>query len=136
MAVGPRPPGIEQLLAIAAENGLDMSVDDARAYQNLLSGAFRSYRRIDELVGDRPPVKYARAPGYRPPPEENPFNAWYWKTDIKGASSGPLYGERVGIKDSVSVGGVPMMCGSRILEGFVPDIDATVVTWLLDAGAV
>jgi amidase len=136
MAVGPRPPSVDQLIAIAADNGLNMPVDDARAYQNLLSGAFRSYRRIDDLVGDRPPVKYARVPGYRPPPEENPFNAWYWKTDIKGAGSGPLYGERVGIKDSVSVGGVPMMCGSRILEGFVPDIDATVVTWLLDAGAV
>jgi amidase len=29
---------------------------------------------------------------------------------------------------------VPMMNGSRVLEGYVPDIDATVVTRVLDAG--
>ena len=33
------------------------------------------------------------------------------------------------------VAGVPMMNGNSILEGYVPDIDATVVTRLLDAGA-
>ena len=31
--------------------------------------------------------------------------------------------------------GVPMMNGSSLLEGYVPDIDATMVTRLLDAGA-
>ena len=31
--------------------------------------------------------------------------------------------------------GVPMMNGASTLEGYVPDIDATVVTRLLDAGA-
>lgn len=38
------------------------------------------------------------------------------------------------IKDNVSVAGVPMMNGSKLLEGFVPDRDATVVTRILDAG--
>ena len=31
--------------------------------------------------------------------------------------------------------GVPMMNGASTLEGFIPDVDATVVTRLLDAGA-
>lgn len=40
----------------------------------------------------------------------------------------------MGIKDSVCVAGVPMMNGSIIMEGYVPDVDATVVTRILDAG--
>ena len=32
------------------------------------------------------------------------------------------------------VAGVPMMNGSRWLEGYVPDVDATVVTRILDNG--
>ncbi len=39
------------------------------------------------------------------------------------------------IKDNVCVAGLPMMDGSKVMEGFVPDTDATVVTRLLDAGA-
>ena len=38
------------------------------------------------------------------------------------------------IKDNVCVAAVPLMNGSRILEGFVPDVDATVVSRILDAG--
>jgi len=40
----------------------------------------------------------------------------------------------VAVKDNVCVAGVPLMNGSRILEGFVPDIDATVVSRILEAG--
>ena len=58
----------------------------------------------------------------------------YWCCDIKGAPSGKLEGKTVAIKDNTCVAGVPMMNGSRILEGFVPDIDATVVSRILDAG--
>jgi amidase len=60
--------------------------------------------------------------------------AWYVKTDIKGAASGPLKGRTVAIKDAIQVAGVPMMNGASSLEGFVPDEDATVVTRVLDAG--
>ena len=58
----------------------------------------------------------------------------YWCCDIKGAPTGKLQGKTVAIKDNTCVAGVPMMNGSRILEGFVPDIDATVVSRILDAG--
>ena len=58
----------------------------------------------------------------------------YYKTHICGASSGKLSGKTVAIKDSVYVAGVPMMSGSRLVEGYVPTFDATVVTRILDAG--
>ena len=58
----------------------------------------------------------------------------YYKTDIQGATSGPLKGYKVVMKDNFPVAGVPMMIGSLVFEGFVPDYDATVVTRVLDAG--
>ena len=60
----------------------------------------------------------------------------YYRCDIKGAESGLLAGKTVAIKDNVCVAGVPMMNGSKLLEGFVPDRDATIVTRILDAGTV
>ena len=133
---GPRLPSIGQIQEIASDFGLDMPQADAAAYQNLMRGLIKGYRRLEQYPEMRPPVIYPRTPGTRPSPEENPFNAWYWKTHIEGATSGPLKGVRVGVKDAICVAGVPMMNGSRVLEGFIPDIDATVVTRLLDAGAV
>ena len=38
------------------------------------------------------------------------------------------------LKDNVCVAGVPMMNGASTLEGYVPEVDATVVTRILDAG--
>src|SRR5262249_59207790 len=72
--------------------------------------------------------------GVFPPPEENTHNAWYVKTAITGAASGRLHGKRIAVKDNVMVAGVPMMNGCSILEGYVPEIDATVVQRILEAG--
>lgn len=49
-------------------------------------------------------------------------------------STGPLAGKRIAVKDDLCVAGIPMRNGSAVLEGFVPDIDATVITRILDAG--
>ena len=136
MPTGANVPSLEQVHEIARDFGLELTNEDAQSYCNLLGGAVKSYRRLEEMVEFRPPVKYPRRPGYRPEPEDNPYNGWYWRTDIEGAPEGPLAGKRVGVKDAVCVAGVPMMNGSRVLEGFIPDIDAAVVTRLLDAGAV
>ena len=54
----------------------------------------------------------------------------------RGQSKGRLHGVPLAIKDIISVRGMPCTCGSRILEGYVPPYDATVITRLLDEGAV
>ena len=54
----------------------------------------------------------------------------------RGRWRGPLHGIPVGVKDLLYTTGVPTQAGSRVLEGFVPDRDATVVRRLKDAGAV
>jgi len=53
-----------------------------------------------------------------------------------GNDPGPLAGVPVAIKDNLCTRGVPTTCSSRILEGWIPPYDATVVSRLADAGAV
>ncbi len=53
-----------------------------------------------------------------------------------GEDPGPLAGVPVALKDNLCTRGVPTTCSSRILEGWRPPYDATVVTRLADAGAV
>ena len=127
-------PSERQISDIAAGLGIDLSAQDAASFADLVARVLPTYERLDELVEPTLPVTYAREPGHRPTAEENPNNAWYWKTAIEGAPGGPLAGRRVAIKDNISVAGVPMMNGSLILEGHVPELDATVVTRILDAG--
>jgi aspartyl-tRNA(Asn)/glutamyl-tRNA(Gln) amidotransferase subunit A len=54
----------------------------------------------------------------------------------EGRDPGPLAGVPVALKDNLCTRGVPTTCSSRILERWVPPYDATVVTRLVDAGAV
>ena len=56
------------------------------------------------------------------------------KTAIKGKASGKLAGRRVALKDNICLAGVPMMVGAAFLDGSVPDVDATIVTRILDEG--
>ena len=66
----------------------------------------------------------------------DPLNAIVRFTRVKQVgASGALAGKRVVVKDSFAVAGVPMTCGSRLLQGFVPTQDSTVVARLLAAGA-
>jgi len=53
-----------------------------------------------------------------------------------GEPLGPLAGVPLALKDVIVQRGVPTTCGSRILEGWLPPYDATVVRRLEDAGVV
>lgn len=53
-----------------------------------------------------------------------------------GEDPGPLAGVPVALKDNLCTRGVPTTCSSKILEGWVPPYDATVVERLAAAGAV
>jgi aspartyl-tRNA(Asn)/glutamyl-tRNA(Gln) amidotransferase subunit A len=53
-----------------------------------------------------------------------------------GEDPGLLAGVPVAVKDNLCTRGAPTTCGSRILEGWHPPYDATVVARLREAGAV
>ncbi|HCK76497.1 MAG TPA: Asp-tRNA(Asn)/Glu-tRNA(Gln) amidotransferase GatCAB subunit A, partial [Gammaproteobacteria bacterium] len=79
MTRGPVNPSINEVLKLAAEFGMELSAHEAQVYCAGMAGVLKSYRRIEELPELRPEVKYPRTPGYRPAPEDNPYNAWYWR---------------------------------------------------------
>jgi aspartyl-tRNA(Asn)/glutamyl-tRNA(Gln) amidotransferase subunit A len=57
-------------------------------------------------------------------------------TVAAGGDPGPLAGVPVALKDNMCTAGVATTCSSKILEGWVPPYDATVVEKLAAAGAV
>src|SRR5215208_427813 len=131
-----KPPTTEQLRKIAGEYSFHFDEAELESFRGLIETVLNdSYQQIDQLAEvEPPPVKYPRSSGYRPGPEENLLNAWYWRCSVKGADSGLLAGKRIAIKDNTCVAGIPMMNGCAAVEGYVPEFDATVVTRILDAG--
>ncbi len=130
-----RTPTLETMREVAAELGFaNMSDDDLRLHLKMLEGNFEAYNVVDQMPDELPEVRYPRTPGRRPAPDENPYGAWYVKTTVEGAPSGKLKGKKVAVKDNICLAGVPMMNGASTLEGYVPDLDATVVSRILDAG--
>jgi len=141
MAAGPggimstvKRPTVDQMHAIVESLHMNMSSREVAEYLEIMEGTFQSYDRLTQLPDNLPPVRYPRTPGIKPSQADNPLNAWAVKSEVRGAAHGPLSGKRVVLKDNVCLAGVPMMNGSSSLEGYVPDVDATLVTRILDAG--
>src|SRR5438128_2896655 len=127
-------PTLDELTRVAHLYHLHPTPQDLASFCGLMAPTLESYARLDRLTEPTLPVKYPRSPGARPQPQDNALGAWYWRCEITGAPHGLLAGKTVAIKDNVCVAGIPMMNGTSVLEGYVPEIDATLVTRILDAG--
>ena len=128
-------PSSVELAEIASNLGFHLDDGDITAFRGMMRGALDAYAALDLLPDALPQPRYARLPGFVPAIADNPFGAFARVTEIAGAASGPLAGKRIVVKDCICVAGVPIMNGSATFEGYVPEIDATVVTRMLDAGA-
>jgi amidase len=128
-------PTPQQVSEIGASFGMSLTDDDVAFFMQFIGPSCGGYDALQLLPDDLPVVKYPRTPGYFPEGEENRYNAWYVKTNIKGAPTGKLAGKRIALKDNILLAGVPLMNGGAALEGYIPEFDATVVTRMLDAGA-
>ncbi len=132
-------PSRADLQAAADRFRITLGDDDLDTYVELVTASAGLYDLVEQLHAELEPATPAgrgatlAADGAD---ADNPLGAWYARTEISGASGGALDGVRVAIKDNISVAGVPMMNGSRTVEGYVPTHDATVVTRLLAAGVV
>ena len=127
-------PTVADLRQAAQKLGMSPSEAYLTAVDEIITPLANAYATLDAAPDELPAVKYPRGQFYRPSAQENPHGAWYVKTSIKGRPGGKLAGRRVALKDNVCLAGVPMMIGAQLLEGYVPEVDATVVERILDAG--
>ncbi|PSL38338.1 amidase [Labedella gwakjiensis] len=100
---------------------------------------------IDEFLESSRPlvpapsaVPAVRVAGTAPTPAEDPLNAIVRRVDVRATpdeiTSDLLAGKSIGMKDLISVAGIPMSAATTILEGFVPREDAVVTERVLRAG--
>jgi amidase len=130
-----RVPDSEEILAMGEKLGLDFTMPEAEIVRERI---VVKLKEVDQFYEAHFPGEHEQRPrgtSYRPSVEEDPLNAFISKFRIEGAESGPLAGKTVALKDHISVAGVPLTLGSHFMDGYIADIDATVVTRLLDHGA-
>lgn len=127
-------------LELAAKNlNIELSEADLEYYEKVVAALVEELGHIHQLrepwVAPRGRNNSNRKSTYRPQDEHNPHNVWITKCTVKDENKeGTLTDSSIGIKDTIAMTGIEMTCGSKLLEGYVPDADATVVSRLLDAG--
>lgn len=129
------PPSKAEIRELGQRLYLNLNHNEIEFFQKELGEALEVYgtlNKYDRIVPDQQQPKYKRRGGYRS--SDDPYNTWISRCEINGADEGPLTGLDIAIKDNICVAGIEMTCGSRVMEGYVPDIDATIVRWLLDSG--
>jgi len=134
-----RHPSTAELESLADDLDIAFADGEVEDYATIVADTLELIEGVEEIPTPQlPPRDYDytdRGPGYQPDEEEDPYNAWITKCHIEGAESGPLDGKTVGLKDNISVAGIEMTNGSDVMQGYVPAVDATAVSRLLDAGA-
>ncbi|MDS0261143.1 amidase [Haloarcula sp. S1CR25-12] len=134
-----RKPSVDEVAALADELSITLNDEEADAYTQVVRETLDVFSEVESRPTPRhPPREYSyrgRTPGYQPTASEDPHNAWITRCRVEGAETGPLTGMTVGLKDNVSLAGIELTNGSRVMEGYVPACDATIVTRLLEAGA-
>jgi amidase len=119
-------PSPQDVKRLSGQLGLGISHHDASGFAALLE-------ELTEPLHDPPaPVPPA---GRRSSAASDPYNAVLRWCEVGGRGRGALDGLRLSLKDSISVAGVPLSCGSALLEGYVPDCDSFVTRRVLDQGA-
>jgi len=129
------PPTVSELRKIADAFGFHMTDADLESYIGLMGNFLAAYQAVEQIPDYLPEVRYPRSEWRRPDRSENKYGAWFVKTSIKGSSRGKLAGRKIVLKDNICLAGVPMTGGSSILDGYTPEVDATIVERILDAGA-
>src|SRR6266566_4888876 len=105
-----RPPGKDELAAIARGYGMHLSDQDLGSFEPLVAGLLSSYDAVEDLYAQTAPQPPADRTWKHPDPTENPLGAWYVRTEIQDRPDGPLAGGRgddhwqVGVRGPVLLG--------------------------------
>ena len=128
-------PTVEQLRAVAEDLGMSMSDADIASYLAIMQPNFAAYDAVAAMPDYLPTGEVSDARrAISPKVGRTSTMPGTSRPTVKGAPAGKLAGKAVVLKDNVCLAGVPMMNGASTLEGYTPDIDATIVTRILDAG--
>lgn len=131
----------EELSTLAARHNLTIPPSDLPDWAALLAGLNHCAKEILTIPDYYPTVDlslYPRTDIHRPAgPEATDKGGWAWKATIKSTNpkSSELEGKAVAIKDNIAVAGVQCTNGTGAVD-WVPNVDATLVTRILDAGGV
>ncbi|HVH19777.1 MAG TPA: amidase, partial [Myxococcota bacterium] len=108
-----RPPTDAELRELERELGFHLTPEERGIYALLIAGSLSAYAQI-ESADDALPAPAIAGPrrSWEPPAAENPLGAWFVRTEIPHAKSGPLAGLRVVLKDNVMLAGVPSRSAS------------------------
>ena len=126
----------EELRELAQSWGFSLEADEEAQMLAIADGVFEA---LDLLESQEPagaePVAAVRDPGREPTDSEDPLNALVRLCRVRAHDEeGSLSGKRIGMKDAVAIAGIPLTCGSRILQGYVPADDSVVTDRILRAG--
>src|SRR5215475_11872142 len=133
-----KPPTPDEVREIGRAKHLDLSNEEVTFLTNAITAQLPTLERVNafKTAPQTSVSRYPnRDPGSRPVRNDDTLNAIVRRCRVAGAQTGKLQGKRVAIKDSVCVAGLPASAGSHVLQGYVADLDATIVTRMLDAGA-
>lgn len=131
---GLRPPTLEEIVRLARLDGIELDSGQAEELAPVIASLTDFQSLLDRLDGELAlPTPEPRDPGYLPSPGDNPHNAFIRRCRVEGSGSGPLAGLTIGLKDNISLAGVPTTNGSR-LSSYTPLHDAVVVERILAAG--
>ncbi|KAK3706519.1 hypothetical protein LTR37_012729 [Vermiconidia calcicola] len=119
--------------------GITLKDEEKEDYRKLLAVFDESAQELMAMPDYIPQVDLERFPRndvHQVPRERNTHGAWAWRCSIKDIqqNDGLLAGKTVVLKDMISVKDVPMLMGTEFVSGFVPNMDATVTTRILEAG--
>jgi amidase len=127
-------PTPDQLQELSDRLALGLTRAEIDEFTELVDSALKAHDWLDDVDDSALRIPTGSRVGNRPAEPENPLGAWYWKAAINAGVDGPLSGKTVAVKDNICVAGIPMMNGTDLLEGYVPERDATVVSRVLAAG--
>jgi amidase len=128
-------PNRYELVRIADSWGFSLGDDDLAQFQALtdwLSDRVDALEQLSPAGGDV--LSATREVHGRATQADDPYNAVVHWCSVTAGNEGPLTGVRIGVKDSVAVAGIPLTCGSKVFEGFVPTRDSVVTERILRAG--
>jgi amidase len=132
-----RRPSRGDILAISESTNVDLTDRELAVVERMIADNLMHYDVLDQLPDAvQTNVAAIRIPGNRPTPEQDPYNAIVRTCDVRSVTpiDGPLSGMSIGIKDTVCVAGIPTTCGSKLLYDYVPDVDAPIITRIINAG--